>query len=69
MQLFEKILAKSLPDESVREYMQDFFGLCLSGIMTPDIPILLGPGANGKSLLISIIAGILGSYYAQVSDE
>lgn len=64
---FEKVLAKSLPDESVREYMQDFFGLCVSGIMTPDIPILLGPGANGKSLLIAIMAGILGSYYAKAS--
>ncbi|MBZ5644925.1 MAG: bifunctional DNA primase/polymerase, partial [Acidobacteriia bacterium] len=30
---FERILSRSLPDESTREYLQDFFGLCLSGLM------------------------------------
>lgn len=64
---FEAILARSLPDESVRQYMQDFFGLCLSGVMTPDIVILLGLGANGKSLLISIMAGVLGNFYGKAA--
>lgn len=68
---FEAILARSLPDESkceeTREYLQDFFGLALSGVMTPDIVIFLGPGANGKSLLISIMAGVLGNYYGKAA--
>jgi len=64
---FEQILARSLPDEPTREYLQDFFGLCLSGLMVPDILIFLGDGANGKSLIRNIISGVLGDYHAKAS--
>ncbi len=64
---FEKILARSLPDQPTREYLQDFFGLCLSGMMVPDILIFLGEGANGKSLLRNILAGVYGKYCAKAA--
>jgi P4 family phage/plasmid primase-like protien len=64
---FEQILERSLPDEQTRDYLQDFFGLCLSGLMVPDILIFLGDGANGKSLIRNIISGVLGDYHAKAS--
>jgi len=60
---FEKVLARSLPDAAIREFLQDSFGLSLSGLMTPEILIFLGEGANGKGLLLRIMAGILADYY------
>jgi P4 family phage/plasmid primase-like protien len=64
---FERVLKRSLPDASVREYLQDYFGLCLSGLMTPEILIFLGEGANGKGLIVRVISGILGSYAGKCS--
>ena len=64
---FEKALAFSLPDASVRAFIQDYSGLTLSGLMTPEILILLGEGANGKGLLLRIFSGVLGAYYKKAS--
>ncbi len=64
---FEKVLARSLPDEDVREYLRDFLGLCLSGLVAPDILIFLGEGANGKGLVARVMTGVLGSYAAKCS--
>ena len=64
---FEETLARSLPDEAVRLFLQDFLGLSLSGLMTPEILIFLGEGANGKGLLLRIIASIMGDYYRKAS--
>jgi P4 family phage/plasmid primase-like protien len=64
---FEVVLARSLPDKPTRDYLQEFAGLCLSGLMAPDILIFLGDGANGKSLVRNIIAGVLGDYHAKAS--
>ena len=44
-------------------YLQDFFGLALSGIVTPDILVLLGNGRNGKSTIVQVVRGVLGSVY------
>src|SRR5262249_8352331 len=60
---FEKALKRSLPDESVRTYLQDFAGLALSGFNAPEVLIFLGSGANGKGLLNRIFAGVLGTFY------
>jgi P4 family phage/plasmid primase-like protien len=64
---FQEVLATSLPDAATREYLQDFAGLCLSGIISPDILIFLGEGANGKGLIVKIISGVLGPYAAKCS--
>jgi putative DNA primase/helicase len=50
-------------DEYIR-YLQDFFGLALTGRITRDVLLLLGGGHNGKSTLVLAIAkGVLGSVY------
>jgi P4 family phage/plasmid primase-like protien len=64
---FEQALERSLPDATIREYLQYYAGLSLSGLMAPEVLIFLGDGANGKGLINRIFAGVLGSFYAKAS--
>lgn len=47
------------------EYMQRFFGYCITGVTHESIaPIFHGAGANGKTTLLNIIQYVLGRDYA-----
>lgn len=48
----------------VVQYLQRYFGYCLSGSVTEQIlTILYGTGSNGKSTLLSLIMSVLGPDY------
>lgn len=59
--LFEAFIKRIMPIQEKREYLQRFFGLCLSGITDErTMLLLLGQGANGKGVLIRLLCGVLG---------
>lgn len=52
-----------LPDEQVRGFLQRLIGSSLQGTVREHIlPILTGTGANGKSVLMSVLAYAIGDY-------
>jgi len=60
---FDAFLVRVLPDLNVREYVQRLVGYCLTAETNEHImAILYGLGANGKSLLLSVLCAILGDY-------
>lgn len=51
-------------DPALVDYLQKFFGYCLSGLMNEEImTFLYGPGGNGKGVMLSTIGRVLGDYY------
>lgn len=62
-ELWESFLARVLPDESVRSYVQRLVGLGLLGAVRENIlTIFTGSGANGKSVIDRVIRWALGDY-------
>lgn len=60
---FEAFLARILPDEAVRGFLQRYFGYAITGDTSEQCLVLLhGEGANGKSTLIDVITWIMGDY-------
>jgi putative DNA primase/helicase len=50
-------------DDELIGFLQRFLGYCLSGqIIEHSLVFLFGTGANGKSVFVSTVAGILGDY-------
>ena len=51
-------------DQDLIDYLQKFFGYILTGLTSEHAMLFFhGAGANGKSVLVSTIAGILGEYH------
>lgn len=62
---WEQFVAEILPDPSVREFLQQFLGCCLTGDTSVQImPVFWGGGANGKSTLIGTLMLVLGADYS-----
>lgn len=60
---FEAFLRQVLPDPDVREFVQRWFGYCLTGAVTEHkILFAFGAGANGKSTLLNTVTKVLGDY-------
>lgn len=60
---FEAFLETIMPDDIMRNYLQQLFGYCLSGLISEQAVFLFqGEGGNGKSMLVSTIADVLGDY-------
>jgi putative DNA primase/helicase len=58
-----EFLAEVLPDPSVREFVQRWWGYCLTGHTSEQILVLhYGTGANGKSTALDIISAVIGDY-------
>lgn len=61
--LFEAFMEDSIPDVSVREYVQRALGYSLLGKPTERAMFLLhGPSGTGKSVLTSVMTGVFGGY-------
>jgi putative DNA primase/helicase len=61
--LFKEFLAEILPDRDVREFLQRWFGYCLTGYAHEQVLVIChGQGANGKSTLIDVLSHVLGDY-------
>lgn len=62
-EVWENFLARVLPDEEVRSFVQRLFGYSMLGQVTEHVlPILNGPGGNGKSVLQDAIMHAFGDY-------
>lgn len=62
-QQWEGFLARVLPDEAVRGYLQRFVGVGLLGaVREQEFTIAIGPGANGKGVFYSAVLHALGDY-------
>jgi putative DNA primase/helicase len=65
---FEKFLARILPDEEVRAFVQRLIGYAMLGKVTEHVmPIFTGTGANGKGTLRDSILNAFGDYAIEVS--
>ena len=63
---WEAFLARALPDESVREFVQRAVGYSLTGVVKEKVlPFLYGPKDTGKTTFVETIMGLLGDGYAQ----
>lgn len=57
-------------DKALISYLQRVFGYCLSGVTSEHAMFFFyGTGANGKSVLLSTIAGIFGDYHKTSAIE
>jgi len=60
---WEQFLEEVLPDADVRDYMQRFVGYSLTGLTLEHVMLfLIGSGANGKSVLLSVLRRLHGDY-------
>lgn len=68
--LWSQFLARVLPDDAVREYLQRVAGLSLLGKVAEHVlPILTGTGANGKSTCINAMLFALGDYASTAEPD
>ncbi len=67
--LFDAFLERVQPDVEMRRFLQRWLGLSLSGLPMQKLAFFYGGGANGKSVLVDVIARIAGSYAATARIE
>jgi putative DNA primase/helicase len=67
---FFKYLEKVQPLEANRKLLQQIAGICLTGRLTePCIFLLLGNGANGKSVFVVCLRQLLGADYSRTAKR
>lgn len=67
---FLKYLAEIQPDVNVRDFLQRFFGYCLTGRVNEHMFLFLyGHGANGKSVFVELMNWLLGDYANKIQTE
>lgn len=58
---FDEFLANAFPSCEMREYIQRYFGYCLSGTATEKAAVIFhGLGDNGKTVLLDVMMAIFG---------
>lgn len=66
---FQTFLNRIQPEAEVQGFLQRIGGLAMLGAVEQIIVFLYGDGANGKSVLVDLIARILGDYAASAKIE
>ena len=66
---FHAFLEEVQPDGDVRGFLQRWFGLSMTGLPVQRMVFFHGNGANGKSVLVDLMARIMGDYAATVRIE
>lgn len=66
---FDKFLFEVQPDPEMRAFLQRWFGLSMTALTVQRLAFFYGMGANGKSVLVDLMARILGDYAAQAKIE
>lgn len=67
---FEAFLRRVLPDPGIRDFLQRWFGLSMTALTGEQKLVFLhGMGANGKSVLVDIMARMLGDYASTAKIE
>ncbi len=67
--LFDAFMARVQPDPAMRAYIQRWLGLSLTGLTVQKLAFWYGAGANGKSVLIDLVARMMGNYAATAKIE
>src|SRR5215211_544264 len=67
---FEAFLARILPSEALRRFVQRAIGYAAAGVVSEEVLVILyGVGANGKSTLVNVVMEALGDYATQAAPE
>lgn len=66
---FFAFLNQIMPDPDIQAFLQRVFGLSMLGLTEQMLCFFYGDGANGKSVLVDLIARILGDYAASAKIE
>lgn len=67
--LFDAFLERVQPDIEMREFLKRWLGLSMSGMPMQRLVFFYGGGANGKSVLVDLVAKIMGNYAATARIE
>jgi len=67
--LFDAFLKRVQPKAEIREFIQRWIGLSMSARKIQKMAFFYGSGANGKSVLVDIVARILDGYSATLRVE
>jgi putative DNA primase/helicase len=67
--LFDAFLSRIQPDREMRLFLQRWLGLSLTAQKTSHVAFFYGSGANGKSVLVDIVAKILAGYSTTLKVE
>ena len=68
--MFDKFLARVQPDPEMRGFIQRWFGLSMTGLTGEQkLAFFYGSGANGKSVLVDLMAKLMGDYSATAKIE
>lgn len=68
--LFEEFLARIQPAQDMRDFLRRWFGLSMTGLTWEQkLAFFYGHGANGKSVLVDLMAWMLGGYAATAKIE
>ena len=70
--LWDAFLEEVLPDASVRKVLQEFFGMCYLDrrrLSVEKFLILIGAGANGKSVIFEVMKRVLGEDNVSTFDS
>lgn len=59
---FDAFLQRVQPDAEMRGFLQRWLGLSLTGLKIQKFAFFYGAGANGKSVLVDLIAKMMGDY-------
>ena len=67
---FDAFLQRVLPDRELRQFVQRWMGLSMTALTGEQkLVFLYGGGANGKSVLVDLIARVMGDYAATAKIE
>lgn len=67
--VFDDFLERIQPDARMRDFLMRSFALSLTGLIEQKLWFLYGMGANGKSVLVDLMARIAGDYAATAKIE
>lgn len=66
---FERFMEEVLPSRGLRSFMQRFLGYALTGdVREHKLAFLHGDGRNGKSVLMKVVARLMGDYASTVPE-
>lgn len=66
---FEAFLERVQPNPALRGFLQRWLGISMTGLPIQKFAFFYGHGANGKSVLVDLVAKILGDYGATAKVE
>jgi putative DNA primase/helicase len=66
---FDAFLSQIQPNIEMRRFLQRWFGLSMSGMDIQKLAFFHGGGANGKSVLVDLMARMMGDYAATAKIE